>query len=38
MIRTANHRLTATVKSLQCYVNQTLAPLEEPHSPNSGLY
>ena len=35
---TANHRLTATVMSLQCNVNKTLAPLEEPPRPNSGLY
>ena len=32
------HRLTATVTSLQCYINKTLAPLEESPSPNSGLY
>ena len=31
---TANHRHTATVRSLQCYVNKTLAPLEELPSPN----
>ena len=24
--------------SLQCYLNKALTPLEEPHSPNSGLY
>ena len=33
---TANHRLTATVTSLQCYVNKILAPLEEPLRPRSG--
>ena len=32
------HRLTATVTSLQCYINKTLVPLEEPSNPNSGLY
>ena len=30
--------ITATVTSLQCYVNNTLAALDEPPSPNSGLY
>ena len=35
---TANHRLTATVMSLQCYVHNTQALLDKPPCPNSGLY